>query len=108
MRLRARAAGGLLLASLLSCHSGPAASPGARPDSPPAESPPGESPAGSTRQIRLNQLAYYPAASKTATVVDAGATSFVVLTADGRDTVFTGALSAPERWAPSGEMVRRA
>ena len=63
--------------------------------------------------IRLNQVGFHPAAPKVAVVVVGDSvgrpTPFAVLTADGRgDTVLAGTLSAPRRWAPSGELVRTA
>ena len=58
--------------------------------------------------IRLNQIGFYPDGPKVAIVADSGASSFVVLGADRGDTVYRGTLSAPLRWAPSGEVVRRA
>ncbi|HET7456516.1 MAG TPA: cellulase N-terminal Ig-like domain-containing protein, partial [Gemmatimonadaceae bacterium] len=58
--------------------------------------------------IRLNQIGFYPDGPKVAIVADSGASSFAVLGADRGDTVYRGTLSAPLRWAPSGEIVRRA
>jgi endoglucanase len=58
--------------------------------------------------IRLDQLGFYPAGPKVAVVADSGAGIFTVVTADGRDTVVAGTLSPPQRWGPSGELVRRA
>ncbi|HYD53542.1 MAG TPA: glycoside hydrolase family 9 protein [Gemmatimonadaceae bacterium] len=63
---------------------------------------------GAADRIRLDQVGYLPTAPKLAVVVDSTATRFAVLRVAGGDTAFSGALSAPGRWAPSGETVRRA
>jgi len=45
--------------------------------------------------IRLNQLGFYPDAPKTAFIVGDAGETFRVLTADLRDTAFTGRLGPP-------------
>ena len=64
--------------------------------------------AAAQEPIRVNQVGFHPAAPKAAVVVDGAATTFAVLGAERGDTVLRGTLGAPLRWAPSGEIVRRA
>ncbi len=58
--------------------------------------------------IRLNQIGFYPSATKVAVVVGAPEGVFSVLTADGATAVYTGALGPAQTWSPSGESVRLA
>ena len=64
--------------------------------------------ASGAERIRLNQVGFYAAAPKVAIVETEAPGRFAVVTEDGRDTVFRGALSAARRWPPSDEIVRRA
>ena len=71
-------------------------------------------PGAASPRIHVNQVGFYAHRPKTAVVVvgpgaaDGATTRFAVLAADGRDTAFAGTLTAARRWAPSGEVVRRA
>ena len=56
--------------------------------------------------IRLNQLGFYPDAPKTAFIVGDAGETFDVLTADLRDTAFTGRLGPPPRTALSSDTTR--
>jgi endoglucanase len=65
-------------------------------------------PAVAVPPIRMSQIGFLPDAPKAAVVVSATASRFAIVDARG-DTVLRGALSAPRRWALSGEEhVRRA
>ena len=65
-------------------------------------------PAVAVPPIRINQIGFLPSAPKSAVVVSETASRFAIVDARG-DTVLRGALSAPKRWALSGEEhVRRA
>ena len=65
-------------------------------------------PAAAVPPIRMSQIGFLPDAPKSAVVVSATASRFAIVDARG-DTVLRGALSAPKRWALSGEEhVRRA
>ena len=67
-----------------------------------------EGPAVAVPPIRINQIGFLPSAPKSAVVVSETASRFAIVDARG-DTVLRGALSAPKRWALSGEEhVRRA
>ena len=59
-------------------------------------------PASPEPPIRMSQIGFLPAAPKAAVVVSAGASRFAIVDARG-DTVLRGTLSAPKRWALSGE-----
>lgn len=59
-------------------------------------------------QIHLNQVGFYPQAPKMAVVEGTDAESFVVVDTATSDTVHTGSLGDPVRWAMSGEQVQRA
>lgn len=61
-----------------------------------------------TEDIRLNQIGFYPNGPKMAIAVETPAEQFFVTTPDLRDTVFSGALSAPRTWPYSEESVRQA
>src|SRR5256885_6442082 len=56
--------------------------------------------------IRLNQLGFYPDAPKTAFIVGDAGETFDVLTADLRDTAFTGRLGPPRGTALSSDTTR--
>ncbi len=56
-----------------------------------------------SNQIRLNQIGFYPTASKKAIVQNVGNTYFYLV--NGKDTVFKGKLSALKRWEYSNERV---
>lgn len=58
-------------------------------------------------QIRLNQIGYYPNASKVATVVNAEEGVFMIVK-DSTEIVYTGALSENKNWELAGEKVRTA
>ncbi|MFC3457808.1 heme-degrading domain-containing protein [Massilia haematophila] len=61
--------------------------------------------AGPAPGIKLNQLGYLPQSSKLAIVPAGTASTFEVLSSEGR-LVLRGQLSAPAGWAPAGETVR--
>ncbi len=63
-------------------------------------------PAGSA--VRLNQVGFYPDGPKVAVATGAPAGAVFVLTADGRDTVWTGELSAERTNPYSGKQTRLA
>jgi endoglucanase len=58
--------------------------------------------------IRLNQVGFYPGAPKTAFIVGAATDTFYVLTADLKDTVFTGPLGPRRSTDLSRDTTRRA
>ncbi|MEL6918356.1 MAG: glycoside hydrolase family 9 protein [Bacteroidota bacterium] len=62
---------------------------------------------GHSEQIRLNQLGYYPNATKKAVIVENGTlTDFKVMDIDKKKIVFSGSLSKKMNWDLSGEQVR--
>jgi endoglucanase len=61
-----------------------------------------------TREIAVNQIGYPPGAAKWAAVPAVEAARFAVLDAATGQTVLTGSLGAPARWAPAGQDVRLA
>ena len=61
-----------------------------------------------TDAIRLNQVGFYPGAPKAAFVVGAAADTFYVVTADLKDTVFTGLLGPRRATALSSDTTRAA
>jgi endoglucanase len=61
------------------------------------------------QSIRLTQIGFLPSGPKVAVVVGATEPRFAIVDAQRGDTVLRGTLSAPQRWAMSGEDgVRRA
>ena len=61
-----------------------------------------------TDAIRLNQVGFYPSAPKAAFVVGAARDTFYVVTADLKDTVFTGLLGPRRATALSSDTTRAA
>ncbi|WP_081912612.1 glycoside hydrolase family 9 protein [Salegentibacter sp. Hel_I_6] len=59
-------------------------------------------------KIRINQIGFYPEASKKAIIVTSEATDFSILTADQKTEVFSGKLSEPKEWPHSKETVKQA
>lgn len=60
----------------------------------------------SAAAINLNQVGFYPKASKQAVAVGVEADSFYVIPAGGTDTVYTGALGTAYLWDASNEQAR--
>ena len=58
--------------------------------------------------IRLNQIGFYPGAPKAAFIVGDGGETFYVLTADQRDTAFTGRLRPARATSSSSDTTRAA
>ena len=58
--------------------------------------------------IKVNQLAFAPAASKLAVVADTGAASFEVIDATSGKRVLRGSIGPAALWQPSMETVRLA
>ena len=61
-----------------------------------------------TDAIRLDQLGFYPGAPKTAFVLGPAGDTFYVVTADLKDTVFTGLIGPPRGTALSSDTTRAA
>ncbi|HEX9956574.1 MAG TPA: glycoside hydrolase family 9 protein, partial [Fibrella sp.] len=64
--------------------------------------------AGASDRIRLNQIGFYPNASKVAIIIGEQGGPFQVTTTDGKKVLFTGALSEPRKNAISGKTARTA
>ena len=62
---------------------------------------------GQSNDIHLNQVGFYPGQVKIAVVRGAGPVAFHVVSTISQDTLFTGALSAPQVWPYSADTVRR-
>src|SRR2546430_17707642 len=65
-------------------------------------------PPQATDAIRLNQVGFYPSAPKAAFIVGKAGERFYVLTADLRDTVFTGPVGPCRSTALSSDTTRAA
>jgi endoglucanase len=62
----------------------------------------------STDAIRLNQVGFYPGASKVAVVVNTEATKFFVIDENKKDTAFQGTLKKAGKWEYSDEVASQA
>lgn len=61
-----------------------------------------------SENIKLNQIGFYLKGPKKAVILDTKATSFSVLTVDGKEEVYSGKLSEPKEWPHSKEVVKQA
>lgn len=59
-------------------------------------------------QIRLNQIGFYTQGPKKAVIVSPDATEFAILSADGKNELYSGKLSEAKEWPHSKEVVKQA
>lgn len=60
------------------------------------------------KDIRLNQIGFYPNQPKMAIAVQTEKSSFFIVSSNKQDTLYEGSLGAAVRWNHSGEMAKKA